>query len=41
MVVRGLKGKQAKVLVGVMDNGIPKLTTVHIDKLKESDLRYE
>ena len=41
MVVRGLKGKQAKVLVGVMDNGIPKLTTIHIDKLKESDLRYE
>ena len=41
MVVRGLKGKQAKVLVGVMDNGIPKLTTVHIDKLKESDLMYE
>lgn len=41
MVVRGLKGKQAKVLVGVMDDGIPKLTTVHIDKLKESDLRYE
>lgn len=41
MVVRGLKGKQAKVLVGIMDDGIPKLTTLHIDKLKESDLRYE
>lgn len=41
IVVRGLKGKQAKVLVGVMDDGIPKLTTLYIDKLKESDLNYE
>ena len=41
IVVRGLKGKQAKILVGVMDDGIPKLTTLYIDKLKESDLRYE
>ena len=41
IVVRGLKGKQAKVLMGVMDDGIPKLTTLYIDKLKESDLNYE
>lgn len=40
IVVRGLKGKQAKILVGVMDYGIPKLTTLYIDKLKESDLKY-
>lgn len=41
MVVKGLKGKQAKILVGVMDDGNPKLTTLYIDKLKESDLKYE
>lgn len=41
MVVKGLKGKQAKLQVGIIyRNGeeIPRLTTVHIDKLKESDL---
>lgn len=40
MVVKGLTGKQAKVKVGIMiekDSDIPKLTTVFIDKLKESD----
>ena len=41
MVVKGLKGKQAKILVGVMDDGVPKLTTLYIDKLKESDLNHE
>lgn len=41
IVLRGLKGKQAKILIGVMDDGIPKLTTLYIDKLKESDLKYE
>ncbi|WP_052406409.1 minor capsid protein [Clostridium culturomicium] len=42
MVLKGLKNKQAKVKVGVMsdDNG-PRLTTVFIDKLKESDIEYE
>lgn len=29
------------MLVGVIDDGTPKLTTVYIDNLKESDLRYE
>lgn len=40
MVLKGLTGKQAKVKVGIMvekDTEIPKLTTVFIDKLKESD----
>lgn len=45
MVVKGLKGKQAKLRVGVMyknDNpDISKLTTTFIDKLKESDLNDE
>lgn len=45
MVVKGLKGKQAKLRVGVMyknDNpDIPQLTTTFIDKLKESDLNDE
>ncbi|MEG0133508.1 MAG: minor capsid protein [Clostridium sp.] len=42
MVLRGLKNKQAKVKVGIMadDNGT-RLTTVFIDKLKESDLKYD
>lgn len=42
MVLRGLKNKQAKVKVGIMhdDNG-PRLTTVFIDKLKESDIKYD
>ena len=40
MVLRGLTDKQAKVKAGVMvekDIEMPKLTTVFIDKLKESD----
>lgn len=45
MVVKGLKGKQSKLRVGVMyknDNpDIPQLTTTFIDKLKESDLNDE
>lgn len=40
MVLKGVTGKQAKVKVGIMfdkESDIPKLTTVFIDKLKESD----
>lgn len=40
MVLKGLTGKQAKVKAGIMlekGTDIPKLTTVFIDKLKESD----
>jgi SPP1 gp7 family putative phage head morphogenesis protein len=40
MVLKGLTGRQAKVKAGIMiekDSDIPKLTTLFIDRLKESD----
>ena len=39
MVLKGLTDKQAKVKVGIMsDENGPRLTTVFIDKLKESEI---
>ncbi len=42
MIVRGLKGKQAKLQVGLIyDNGsdVPRLTSVYIDELKEGNFK--
>lgn len=45
MVLKGRKGRQAKVTVGLINNSDEgteyKLTSVYIDKLKRSDLQYE
>lgn len=42
MVLRGKKGKQAKVTVGVLNDGnVDKLTSVYIEKVTRGDLKYD
>lgn len=42
MVVKGLKGRQAKLTIGALEsNNNIKLTSVYISELKESELKYD